>query len=266
MKRTWLLLLTLIMSMMMSFTAFAGVWKTGAGLNQNQWWYDNENGSYAQNGWQWLDGNQDGTAECYYFDNNGWMLADTMTPDGYQVNENGAWFTASGVETKAVQNMSAETAITAKGENVLIVYFSRTGTTEGVARQIQQLTGGRLVELKAEEPYSNSYNATVERAERELNSNARPAVATRIEQMETYDTVFVGYPIWLGNAPMVISTFLESYDFTGKAIVPFCTSGGSGISTSIQTIRDLCPGASVLQGIGSENTSEIQTWLEQLGF
>ena len=70
MKRAWLLLLTLLISMTMSVTAFAGVWKTGEGANQNRWWYDNEDGTYVQNGWQWLDGNQDGIAECYYFDGN----------------------------------------------------------------------------------------------------------------------------------------------------------------------------------------------------
>ena len=155
MKRAWLLLLTLLISMTMSVTAFAGVWKTGEGANQNRWWYDNEDGTYVQNGWQWLDGNQDGIAECYYFDGNGWMLSSTTTPDGYRVNENGAWISASGVETRAVQNTPAE--------NVLIVYFTRTGTTEQAAQQIQQLTGGRLVELEAETRYSGSYETTLDR-------------------------------------------------------------------------------------------------------
>ena len=144
MKRIWLLLLTLLMSMTMSVTAFAGVWKTGEGANQNRWWYDNEDGTYAQNGWQWLDGNQDGIAECYYFDSTGWLLSDITTPDGYHVNEDGAWISAGGVETRAVQNTPASPKTTAKGERVLIVYFTRTGTTEQAAQQIQQLTGGRL--------------------------------------------------------------------------------------------------------------------------
>lgn len=266
MKRIWLLLLTLLMSMTMSVTAFAGVWKTGEGANQNRWWYDNEDGTYAQNGWQWLDGNQDGIAECYYFDSTGWLLSDITTPDGYHVNEDGAWISAGGVETRAVQNTPASPKTTAKGERVLIVYFTRTGTTEQAAQQIQQLTGGRLVELEPEAPYRDSYEITIGRAERELKSNARPALVTRIEQMETYDTVFVGYPIWHGDAPMVIDTFLDSYDFTGKTIVPFCTSGGSGIGTSMQTIRGLCPNSTVLQGIRVGSAGRLQTWLEQLGF
>lgn len=85
-------LVTAVMSLTMAGTAFAGTWKTGAaGENQSRWWYDNGDGSYTSNGWQWIDGNGDGIAECYYFDGNGWMLANTTTPDGYTVNENGAW-------------------------------------------------------------------------------------------------------------------------------------------------------------------------------
>lgn len=85
-------LVTTVMSLTMAGTAFAGTWKTGAtGENQSRWWYDNGDGAYTSNGWQWIDGNGDGIAECYYFDGNGWMLANTTTPDGYTVNENGAW-------------------------------------------------------------------------------------------------------------------------------------------------------------------------------
>ena len=86
-----------------SMTAFAGTWKTGAGENQNKWWYDFDNGSYAANGWQWIDGNNDGVAECYYFDAAGWMLAGTTTPDGYIVNADGAWTENGVVKTQAVQ-------------------------------------------------------------------------------------------------------------------------------------------------------------------
>ncbi|MBT9779655.1 flavodoxin [Clostridium sp. MCC353] len=189
------------------------------------------------------------------------MLTDTTTPDGYQVNGDGAWVSANGVETRA-----AEVPQTAAGENVLIVYFSRTGTTERAAERIGQLTGGRLVELEAADPYNGSYDATLDRAERELNSNARPAITTAIDQMETYDTVFVGYPIWWGDAPMLIDTFLESYDFTGKTIVPFCTSGSSGISTSIRTIRGLCPNSTVLDGIRVGSISDIEPWLGRIGY
>lgn len=87
-----------------TMTSFAGTWKNGAGDNQSRWWYDNEDGTYANNNWQWIDGNGDGVAECYYFDADGWMLANTTTPDGHQVNESGAWVENGVVKTnKATQ-------------------------------------------------------------------------------------------------------------------------------------------------------------------
>lgn len=264
MKRKWLLLLTLLMSMVMSmsFTAFAGVWKTGTEPNQNRWWYDNEDGTFASGGWQWIDGNQDGTEECYYFDGEGWMVSGGTTPDGYEVNEDGAWIQNSVVQTRTV----AQPVQSVAGDGTtLIVYFSRTGTTRQAAAQIQQLTGGDMVELQVMEPYNGTYQETLNRAERELSANARPALATSISNMENYDTVFVGYPIWHGDAPMAIDTFLESYDFTEKTIVPFCTSGSSGIGSSLRTIRSLCPNSTVLQGIRVGSISEIEPWLTQLG-
>lgn len=264
MKRKWLLLLTLVLSMVMSmsFTAFAGVWKTGAEPNQNRWWYDNEDGTFASGGWQWIDGNQDGTEECYYFDGEGWMVSGGTTPDGYEVNEAGAWIQNGVVQTRTV----AQPVQSVAGDGTtLIVYFSRTGTTRQAAAQIQQLTGGDMVELQVMEPYNGTYQETLNRAERELSANARPVLATSISNMENYDTVFVGYPIWHGDAPMAIDTFLESYDFTEKTIVPFCTSGSSGIGSSLRTIRSLCPNSTVLQGIRVGSISEIEPWLTQLG-
>ena len=82
--------------------AFAGEWKRGMAPNEERWWYDYQDSSYAASGWQWLDGNEDGIAECYYFDENGWMLADTVTPDGYMVNEDGAWIQDGQAVTKSL--------------------------------------------------------------------------------------------------------------------------------------------------------------------
>lgn len=86
-----------------TMVSFAGTWKTGEGADQNKWWYDFDNGTYAKNGWQWIDGNNDGIAECFYFDQSGWMLAGTSTPDGYTVNADGAWTENGSVQTKAVE-------------------------------------------------------------------------------------------------------------------------------------------------------------------
>lgn len=90
-----------------TMVSFAGTWKTGEGSDQNKWWYDFEDGSYAANGWQWIDGNNDGVAECYYFDPSGWMLTGTSTPDGYTVNADGAWTENGSVQTKAVETQAA---------------------------------------------------------------------------------------------------------------------------------------------------------------
>ncbi|WP_270815394.1 hypothetical protein [Hungatella effluvii] len=102
MRITKLFFATLSLSFLLTTTAFAGTWKVGTEPNQNKWWYDNDNGTYADNGWQWIDGNNDGVAECYYFDSEGWLLVNTSTPDGYFVNENGAWLSGDVVETKVV--------------------------------------------------------------------------------------------------------------------------------------------------------------------
>ena len=260
MKRKWLLLLTLIMSLLMSMTAFAGVWRTGAEPNQNRWWYDNEDGTYAANGWQWIDGNQDGTAECYYFDNEGWMMADGATPDGYQVNSDGEW-----VNNGVVEKRTVAVDVPAGNGNSIVVYFSKTGTTRRAAEEVYNLVGGDILELQVADAYPSSYDATLSRAQRELNANVRPELTTAVPNMSQYDTVYVGYPIWYGTAPMPVFTFLESCDLSGKTVIPFCTSGSSGIEGSMQDIRNACPGATVLQGIRANNTSAIGPWLEQLG-
>lgn len=94
-----MLLTAAAFTVLMSSAAFAGTWKAGADANQGKWWYDNGDGTYAANGWQWIDDNGDGVAECYYFDADGWMYADTTTPDGYQVNASGAWMENGEVKT-----------------------------------------------------------------------------------------------------------------------------------------------------------------------
>lgn len=107
MKITKAVVAGVALSMLLSSTAMAGTWKKGDGENQNRWWYDNENGTYAHSGWQWLDGNKDGAAECYYFDSEGWLLTGTTTPDGYQVNADGAWTVNGAVQTKNTAAVNA---------------------------------------------------------------------------------------------------------------------------------------------------------------
>lgn len=213
-------------------------------------------------------------AECYAFDREGWMYADTTTPDGYTVNSDGAWTVNGAVQTMAVAAGYAGTRVpmleTDSDETkILIAYFSKTGTTEEAAREIQETAGGDLFEITVADQYPSSYQSTVDRARRELDQNARPELSSRVENMEDYDVILLGYPIWWHTAPMAVNTFLESYDLTGKTILPFCTSGGSGIEESMPDIQRLgqSRGASVGSGLtaNSLNREEITQWLTQNG-
>lgn len=155
------------------------------------------------------------------------------------------------------------------GNSILVAYFSATGTTEQVAQQAAEILDADLYEIIPEGPYTEADLAyyTGGRADQEQDDpNARPAVNGSVEDMEQYDTVLLGYPIWHGQAPRIISTFLESYDFSGKTIVPFCTSHSSGVGSSADDLHALCPdnvtwteGTRFASGTSSE---EIQSWLQ----
>lgn len=147
----------------------------------------------------------------------------------------------------------------------LVVYFSRTGTTKSVAEEIQSLTGSDLVELKTVVPYPSSYNDCLAQAQEERANHARPELSTTISNMSEYDTVYVGYPIWCYTAPMAIFTFLESYDFTGKTVITFCTSGSSSISQSVTEIRAICSGVNVLDGFRAGGSETVEAWLTRIG-
>ncbi|MEY8390498.1 flavodoxin [Lachnospiraceae bacterium 45-W7] len=154
---------------------------------------------------------------------------------------------------------------------ILVVYFSATGTTKPLAEYAAEILNADLYEIVPEDPYTEADLAyyTNGRADREQNdSSARPAISGGVENIEEYDTIILGYPIWHGQAPRIISTFLERYDFSGKTIVPFCTSHSSGIGSSADNLHDLCP-ASVnwLEGRRFEagTTKEsIENWLESM--
>ena len=155
------------------------------------------------------------------------------------------------------------------GNTILVAYFSATGTTEQVAQQAAEVLDADLYEIVPEEPYTEADLAyyTGGRADQEQDDpNARPAITGGVEDMSQYDTILLGYPIWHGQAPRIISTFLESYDFAGKTIIPFCTSHSSGVGSSADDLHDLCPdtvtwveGMRFASGTSSE---EIQSWLQ----
>ena len=154
----------------------------------------------------------------------------------------------------------------------LVVYFSCTGTTELVAEYITEILGADSYQIVPEDPYTEADLAyyTNGRADQEQNDpDVRPAISGGVENMDEYDTIILGYPIWHGQAPRIISTFLESYDFSGKTIVPFCTSHSSGIGSSADNLHVLCADSTLwMEGRRFEaGTSKktIEEWLGNVG-
>lgn len=169
------------------------------------------------------------------------------------------------------EDTSHETDSTSQDPNILVAYFSATGTTEGIAEKISTESGGMLYEITPAQPYTLSdlsYNDDNCRANREQNDpDARPTLNGKLEDIDEYSVLFLGYPIWWGGLPKVIYTFLESYEFDGKIIVPFCTSGGSGIDKSVREISALAPDADVKNGkrfSGNESDTDIFKWIKGL--
>ena len=154
---------------------------------------------------------------------------------------------------------------------VLIAYFSATNNTEGIANHLDAILDADLYEITPETPYTSAdlnYNTDC-RANREQNdATARPTISSSVDNMEQYDVIFLGYPIWWGQAPKIICTFLERYDLSGKTIVPFCTSGSSGIGSSATNLHSLASNATWLDGqrfSGSAARSTVESWVNGLG-
>ena len=156
--------------------------------------------------------------------------------------------------------------------NVLIVYFSQTGNTETVANIIHDNVGGDIVKLETTEAYPSDYDELVDYAQQEQQEDARPELSTVIENIEQYDTIFLGYPNWWGDMPMAIYTFLDTYDLSGKTIAPFITHGGSGLSGTPENIQEEELNATVTEGLAidgdeaSDSSEDVVEWLNSLVF
>lgn len=165
----------------------------------------------------------------------------------------------------------------------LIVYYSRKGenywagdlkviekgNTERVAEFIQEAVGGDLFELETVRTYDASYMTCIEEAKEELRAKARPELKALPESLDTYDTIFLGYPNWWGTCPMCVFTFLESFDFSGKRIIPFCTNEGSGLGHSERDIAKACPGAKLERGLSitgnqaARSQAQVSRWAKK---
>lgn len=145
--------------------------------------------------------------------------------------------------------------------NLLVAYFSHTGNTEEVARMIAEYTGGDLAEIERAEEYGDLQ----EEAEAEILDGVHPQITVSVENIEDYDTVFVGYPIWWDEAPAMIATFLADNDFSGKTIIPFCTSSSDDIGNSLHIFSELCPDAEIAEGLTANDLNDIEPWIQGLG-
>ena len=190
----------------------------------------------------------------------------TSTPETSQIQNNGkiliAYFTMP--ETDGTDMSSSASRVINNDELM--------GATEYVARVIQDNTGGDLFQIETEQTYPGTHDSLVDQAADEQDENARPALKTTIDNLDDYDVIFLGYPNWWGDMPMPLYTFLEAYDFSDKTIIPFNTHGGSRFSSTISTIEELQPNATVIEdGLTisrndvTDAESEIVDWVESLG-
>ncbi len=193
---------------------------------------------------------------------------------------------ASSAETEAQAGTAAETEVqsetvgeteaqaeaqTGAASDVLVAYFSATGTTKGVAEKIASVTGGDLYEILADEPYSSddlNYNDSNSRTTKEQNDkNVRPEIGSEAISLEGYSTIYLGFPIWWGEEPRILDTFAESYSFEGITVIPFCTSGGSGIGRSGSNMEALAGSGTWLEGKrfdGGVSEEDLKAWIDGL--
>ena len=193
---------------------------------------------------------------------------------------------AESSERTEKEEMDTDSDNKAEGTSILVAYFSLAGEQYGVgvieegntaviAKMIAEQTGADTFEIEAVNAYPETYDGLLEVSRQEMSDNARPEIAGTVDNMEDYDIVFVGYPNWWGDMPMIVYNFLESYDFSEKTVIPFCTHGGSGLSGTESTIEDIT-GAEMMDGFDiageaaqnqRDKASEAVTeWLREGGF
>ena len=205
--------------------------------------------------------------------------------------------TTEQLTTEQTTEQTEQTAVNLSDGKILIVYFTMPesdgvdtvagasrvvvdgelyGSVEFMANTIQETTGGDLFEIKTVQDYPTLHEPLVDLADEELANDARPELSTHIDNLDEYDTVFVGYPIWWGDMPMPLYSFFDEYDFSGKTIIPFSSHGGSRLANTVETIAELEPDAAVTDGFtvsrndieedASAVAEELVSWVKELGF
>lgn len=182
----------------------------------------------------------------------------------------------SSSETPASSEVPASDASSLPEESTeagktLVAYFSWSGNTQQLAEIIAQETGADLFEIATATPYTDDYNTLLDIAQQEQGEDARPELNAQVENWDRYNTIFVGYPNWWSDAHMAVYTFLESYDFTGKTLIPFNTSASGGFGRSLSGIEESAAGAEILEGLDltegelGDAQNRVTTWLDSLG-
>ena len=193
-------------------------------------------------------------------------VTDNMQDKPYDMDNNGVW------NVFDLCMLKHEMLTPAQNDNdTVVVYFSRTNNTEKIANYIINITGAKKYEIEAEIPYTDEdidYTNSSCRANQEQNDKScRAEIAEPMESIDSYEVIYLGYPIWWGEEPRIIDTFLESYDFSDKTVIPFCTSGSTNIATSEKNIKNLVPIGNLLEGkrfSASAKKSEVEEWINEL--
>lgn len=157
-----------------------------------------------------------------------------------------------------------------QNKKTLVAYFSASGTTAGIAQQLAQVAGADLHEIKPENPYTDAdldWRNKQSRSSVEMdNKSSRPAITDKLQNMQDYDVVYVGFPIWWYTCPTIINTFMEAYDFNGKTVIPFATSGGSSIKKACDELKAAYPGVNWKEGrlLNRASDADLKKWVESL--
>ncbi len=155
-------------------------------------------------------------------------------------------------------------------EKILIIFFSHSGNTRKIAKQIYANISGDLIEIETADKYPADHNEIFEKARKEIAADYKPALKIKIENIGKYDLLFLGYPNWWGTIPTPVSAFLDEYDLSRKTIAPFCTHGTGGLAGTVEAIKKQCPDSKVLNALGIRNNrvdeaaSEILKWISHI--
>ena len=192
-------------------------------------------------------------------------------------------FLISSCSPSGTTNKNAKADSTVDSNKILIVYLSRTNNTKAIAEIIHRNVGGKLLAIELETPYPENYEVTVQQVVKENETGYLPPLRTKIDTIQNYDVVFVGFPTWGMKLPPPMKSFLKQYDLSGKIIIPFNTNAGYGVGSGFQTVKELCPDSKLLEGFeikggierdgvyfvikdekAKEAESKVKSWLQKI--